>query len=224
VTAATPYGPRPVKRIRRTRAELDAIGEAIVAAVEADKPVTLRGVFYRMVSAGAVGKTENGYQLVGRELLKLRRAGIIPYSWITDGTRWINKPESHNGLEQMLEDAAASYRRALWHDQDVEVHIYSEKDAISGAILPVTERWDVPLGIIRGYSSESFAWSVAQSINEAPGQVFIYQLGDHDPSGVDAWRSFTERVSSFVRPMHFAVGSPAEPSSGWRSPSSRSRR
>jgi len=88
----------------------------------------------------------------------------------------------------MLEDAAASYRRALWRRQDAEVQIYSEKDAISG-VLPVTHRWDVPLGIVRGYSSESFAWSVAQSIIEAARRgkrTYVYQLGDHDPSGVDA--------------------------------------
>jgi hypothetical protein len=28
--------------------------------------------------------------------------------------------------------------------------------------------------------------------------VFLYQLGDHDPSGVDAWRAFTEEVTGFV--------------------------
>jgi hypothetical protein len=28
--------------------------------------------------------------------------------------------------------------------------------------------------------------------------VFIYQLGDHDPSGVDAWRAFTDKVFGFV--------------------------
>jgi hypothetical protein len=70
-----------------------------------------------VVSAGAIDKTEDGYRLVGRELLKLRRSGAIPYDWITDGTRWINKPDSYDDLDQMLEDAAASYRPALWHDQ-----------------------------------------------------------------------------------------------------------
>ncbi len=38
----------------------------------------------------------------------------------------------------MLDDAAASYRRALWHGQDVEVMVLSEKDAISGVVYPVT--------------------------------------------------------------------------------------
>jgi hypothetical protein len=203
------YAASPVKRRRSTRAELAAVDDAIIDAVETEHPVTLRGVFYRVVSAGAIEKTENGYDLIGRELLKLRRARAIRYDWITDGTRWINKPDSYDDLDQMLEDAAASYRRALWRDQSAEVQIYSEKDAISGVVLPVTHRWDVPLGIVRGYSSETFAWSVAQSIIDAArrgkDRIWIYQLGDHDPSGVDAWRSFRERVCGFLLEEHRAL-------------------
>jgi hypothetical protein len=195
------YGPSTVKRRRRTNGQLADVDAAIVAAVEIENPVTLRGVFYRVVSAGAVEKSENGYRLVGRQLLKLRRAGVVPYSYIADGTRWINKPETWNHIDQMLEDAAKSYRRALWHDQAYEVQVYSEKDAITGVVLPATSKWDVPLGVTRGYSSESYAWSVAESIRYAftqEKQVFIYDLGDHDPSGVDAWRAFTQRVKELV--------------------------
>lgn len=193
------YGSSTVKRGRRTKAELADVDDAIVAAVEAEHPVTLRGVYYRVVSAGAVEKTENGYRLIGRRLLELRRSGRVPYSSITDGTRWITKPTTHNGLEEMLADAAASYRRALWHDQDVDVHVFTEKDAISGVILPVTEEWDVPLGVLRGYCSESFAHDVAEDIiGSGKSAVYVYQLGDHDPSGVDAWRAFKDSVAGFL--------------------------
>ena len=188
------YGPSTVKRQRRSNAELDAIDKAIVAAVVDEHPVTLRGVFYRVVSVGAVEKSEPGYRLVGRQLLKLRRSKVIPYNWITDGTRLVFKSNSWSDLDEALYHAAASYRRALWHDQPVEVLILSEKDAISGAILPVTNRWDVELGIVRGYSSETFAYSIAEGIAASSKTTFVYQLGDHDPSGVDAWRNFREKV------------------------------
>ncbi len=122
----------------------------------------------------------------------------MPYGWITDGTRLTLKARSWSSLEQALDAAAASYRRALWHDQDVEVMVLSEKDAISGAIYPVTNAWDVTLGIVRGYSSETFAHAVAETIEAAGKPFFVYQLGDHDPSGVDGWRSFVERVRGFT--------------------------
>jgi hypothetical protein len=195
----TSYGSSTVKRERRTNAELAEVDYAIVEAVRADYPVTLRGVYYRVVSAGAVAKTEAGYRLVGRQLLKLRRDGTVPYSCITDGTRWISQPTTWTDLDEFLDDAAASYRRQLWHDSDVDVHVFTEKDAISGVILPVTEKWDVPLGVLRGYHSESFAHSVAEVIaSSGKTKTYVYQLGDHDPSGVDAWRAFREAVAGFL--------------------------
>lgn len=194
----TTYGSSTVKRRRSTRTELDTIDDAILDAVRAEHPVTLRGVYYRVVSAGAVDKTENGYRLIGREVLKLRRSGALPYHWITDGTRWITKPTTWSDVDTMLNDAAASYRRALWRDQDAEVHVFTEKDAISGVIDPITGKWDVPLGVLRGYASESFCYSMAQAIRAAGKPVFVYQLGDHDPSGLDAWRDFRRKVSAFL--------------------------
>lgn len=191
----------PAARRRSTRAELDALDDAIITAVELEQPITLRGVFYRAVAAGAVEKDETtGYLRVQRELLKLRRAGVIPYDWITDGSRWVLKPRSYADVEAMLRADQQSYRRALWQNQSVEVQLYSEKDAITSVVQPVTDEWDVPLGITRGISSETFCWEVAQSIMAASKpEMFIYQLGDHDTSGLTAWRAFRDRVLDFAR-------------------------
>jgi len=194
----TVYGTSPVKRRRSTNVQLDVVDDAIMAALTEEHPATLRGTYYRVVSAGVVDKTDAGYQLVGRQVLKLRRAGRLPYSWITDGTRYIVKPESWLDVDQMLSDAASSYRRMLWHDQYDRVQIFTEKDAITGVIEGVTGEWDVPIGVLRGYASESFAWSVAESLRWQYQHTYLYQLGDHDPSGVDAWRNFEEKVRGFV--------------------------
>jgi hypothetical protein len=187
--------------VRRTNAQLEDVDAAIIAAVKKDHPVTLRGVYYRVVSAGAVDKTEDGYKLVGRQLLKLRRAGVIPYNWITDGTRWINRPNTWTGIDDLLDDVGASYRRALWENQTAAVMVFTEKDAISGVLLPVTRYWDVPLGVMRGYASETFCYTVAGEIIDnwkAGKSTYVYQFGDHDPSGVNAWESFADKVSGFV--------------------------
>lgn len=193
------YGASRVKRRRRTNAELAEVDQAIIAAVETEHPVTLRGVYYRVVSTGAVEKTEASYDLIGRQLLKLRRSGRVPYDRITDGTRFLRKAVSHRDLDRMLEDAAASYRRALWNDQAVDVYLFSEKDAITGVVEPVTRKWDVFLGVQRGYASESFAYNVAEvALEGTTWPVYMYQLGDHDPSGVDAWREFQDKVRGFA--------------------------
>lgn len=200
-TGTEVYVASHVKRVRRTNVALNVVNDAIVTAVNVEHPISVRGLYYRVVSAGAVDKTDPAYQLVSRQLVKLRANGVVPYEHITDGTRMMRKPRSYDDLDQMLEDAAASYRRALWNDQPNEVIILSEKDAISGSVWPVTAAWDVELGITRGYSSVTFSYSIAQTVlhNTANYKTTrIYQIGDHDPSGVDAWRSLQATVREFA--------------------------
>lgn len=191
------YGSSTVKRQRRSQAQLGELDDAIVEAVEADHPVTLRGVYYRVVSAGAVEKTENGYRAVGRRLLALRRAGVVPYGYITDGTRYVLHRPSWRDTEEALDALASSYRKMLWLNQPVNVQLFTEKDAITGVIEGVANRWDVPLGVVRGYASETFAYEMANALDPDCTTV-IYQLGDHDPSGVNAWDVFCTRVQAFA--------------------------
>ncbi len=202
MTVTTSYRTSPLQRRKRpTYGEMALLDAAIITAVSTETPITVRGVYYRVVSVGAVEKTEKGYGAVQRRLLHLRRTGLVPYGTITDGSRLRRKPNSWDDGGHALDDLASSYRRALWNDQDAEVIILSEKDAISGVVYPVTAEFDVELCITRGYSSETFTYSIAETIkwnNRAGKKTFVYQLGDHDPSGVDGWRSFGSRVREFL--------------------------
>lgn len=192
------YGTSALKRSRRTRAELEDLDTAILAVCAADHPLSVRGVFYRVMSAGAVEKSEKSYAAVQRRVLHLRRVGELPYEWIADGTRWHVKDRSWSSVEQALDDAASSYRRALWHDQPVYVEVWSEKEAISSIVSPITSAWDVPLMIARGFASESFLWSTARTIRNVEKPTVVYQLGDHDPSGVAAWEHVQKRLREFA--------------------------
>jgi hypothetical protein len=49
--------------------------------------------------------------------------------------------------------------------------------------------------IARGFASESFLWSTANTIR---GQAMIYQLGDHDPSGLAAWKHVQTKLREFA--------------------------
>jgi len=193
-TTSAVYLTSPVRRSRRTRAELAALHEAILTVCANDHPLSVRGVFYRVMSAGEVAKTEKAYAAVQREVLKLRRTGVLPYEWIADGTRWQVKSRSWDSVEDALDDAAASYRRALWHDQDVYVEVWSEKEAISSIVSSITNAWDVPLMVARGFASESFLWKTAATIRAVGKSTVIYNLGDHDPSGLAAWVHVQDRA------------------------------
>jgi hypothetical protein len=184
---------------RRTPADLKALRKAIHEVASEEAPVTVRGVFYRMVSRGLVVKDQTrGYAAVQRQVLAMRREGLLPYTWIADGTRTTYRPSTWDGVGEVLDNAAKFYRRSLWTSQDVNLEIWVEKDAISGVIYPVTSEWDVPLMVARGFSSETFLWTVAQDIIESEKETCIYHLGDHDASGVLAAKRIGERLQDLV--------------------------
>ena len=58
----TLYRSRSTKRPRRTRRDVDVIKAAILKTLEADQPMTVRQLFYRLVSNGAIDKTEAEYK------------------------------------------------------------------------------------------------------------------------------------------------------------------
>jgi len=185
VSAAT-YGTYGASPTRRTKAEIEAIKAAILEALLDQHPATVRGLFYQLVSRGVIAKTEGEYRsTVCRLTADMRRHGELPYAWLADNTRWMRKSRSWSSLEDALAETAEFYRRALWAEQDAYVEVWLEKDALAGVILDVTCEYDVPLMVTRGYASLSFLYSAAEAIAAQDKPVFLYYLGDHDPSGVD---------------------------------------
>lgn len=179
------YEPSPTRRARRTKADIEAIENAIHATLKADHSQTLRGLFYQLVGQGVVPKTEAAYKLVGRLAVRMRRAGVLPYDWLADNTRWMRKPHTYCSLEGFLRRTAATYRRAVWDDMPAYVEVWLEKDALAGVLYEVTEPWDVPLMVTRGYPSLSFLFEAAEVLNAEAKPAFLYYFGDFDPSGVD---------------------------------------
>lgn len=196
------YGTSTVKamtaRTRSTNAQIEALEDAVYQVARAEHPVTVRGVFYRVMSMGLVPKSEAGYRQVQQRVLRMRRARRLPYGWISDGSRVRLKPPSYESVKDCLTQTAQVYRRALWSDQAVHLEIWTEKDALRGVILPVTTEFDVPLMVARGFASESFLWNTAEVISDDDMPAVIYQLGDHDPSGVSAWEHIQRKLREFV--------------------------
>lgn len=197
------YAASPIKRGRMTKAQIAELDEAIYAICQAERPLSIRGCFYRVTTRGLVEKTESGYDKVQRRVLMMRRAGELPYGWITDGSRVQYAPTTFDSVDEALSDLSASYRRALWRDQDVQLQIWSEKDAMTGVIYPVTYEWDVPLWVARGYSSETFIYDAAQRVRRVRKPAVIYQLGDHDPSGTGAWVHIQDKLREFAPEIEF---------------------
>lgn len=110
----------------------------------------------------------------------------------------MRKPRTFNGVEEALNDTARLYRKALWADADAYVEVWLEKDALAGVVMPITSMYDVPLMAARGYASLSFLYGAADYINDLDVPVYIYHLGDFDPSGVNAGEKIEETLSELA--------------------------
>jgi hypothetical protein len=151
-----------------------------------NQPLTLRSVFYQVVSAGLKPSTDDEhYKAVGRVLKRLRRERLVPYGWIVDSMRATLKPSSWSGLGDYLETVRDSYRRDFWEHLPEYIHVITEKDAIAGVIQPVTQNYDVALSPLRGYASDSFVYSIAETWNCIEKPIYAVYFGDFDPSGMD---------------------------------------
>jgi hypothetical protein len=107
------------------------------------RPMTVRQVFYQATFRGIVEKSEADYAKVQTDLVLMRRAGLLPYEWLADNTRWQRKPQFHTSVQEALDDTVRLYRKALWANADAYIEIWLEKDALPGVILPVTSQYDV---------------------------------------------------------------------------------
>jgi hypothetical protein len=67
--------------------------------------------------------------------------------------------------------------------------------------VEITDEWDVPLMVTRGYPSMSFMYSAATAILDRGEEqrTAIYYFGDHDPSGVDIDRAVRRGIGEALQ-------------------------
>ena len=96
---------------------LDLI-EAMHAMTEAAQPITGRGVGYKLFTRGLIASMARAeMQRVYRLLKEAREQGIIPWEWIVDETRAIERVSTWADPAEYARCVARSYRRDFWDQQ-----------------------------------------------------------------------------------------------------------
>jgi hypothetical protein len=184
----TTYRACPIKRDRRSKADIDAIRKAIREVIGEDPPMTVRQVFYQLVTRGVIEKTEAEYQgTVIRLMTDMRLSGELRWDWVVDESRRGRFTRTFDNITEAVEHTAKYYRRSALREADDYLEIWCEKDALAGVLWDVTSDYDVPLMVSRGMPSLTFLHGSAVAIARAARwgkDSYIYQFGDHDPSGV----------------------------------------
>lgn len=183
------------------KAQLEKINEIIDEYRRQGYNLTLRQLFYQLVSRDILPNETKYYAKLSTLLVKGRMAGIVDWNAIEDRIRVPKIPYSVRGVDHAIEDTIDQYRLDRQEDQDVCVELWAEKDALSGILRKVTEPYHIKLMINRGYSSctamhDSYERFV-EKIEEGKKCVILY-LGDHDPSGLDMIRDIRDRLKEFL--------------------------
>src|SRR5262249_13493114 len=111
----------------RSKATLDLIATCreIIRGVQ---PITVRGVCYRLFVAGLIDSMAvKNTQKISRLLVELREEGIIPWEWIVDDSRQMEREPHWLDLKSYANAIQRSYRRDFWQYQSSRVVVISEK-------------------------------------------------------------------------------------------------
>jgi hypothetical protein len=173
---------------------------AVLAVYSAHLPVTIRQVFYRLVSTVGFSKTEQAYERLCETLNRARRAGLLDWDDFRDdgftrreSTSWGSRAD---WAEAVLR-SARGYRLDRQSDQDRRLVLWCEAGGMVPQLVRVAGDYSVPVFSSGGFDSVTAKHEVAVEL-AGLGDTTVLHVGDHDPSGVHMFGSLDEDVGSFL--------------------------
>jgi hypothetical protein len=180
MVTAEQFEPCSKKGRGMARRSLDLI-EAMYAKAEAAQPITGRGIGYKLFTAGLTSSmARSEMQRVYRLLKEARERGYIPWDWIVDETRALERTSTWADPAEYARAVARSYRRDFWNQQPVRCEVWSEKGTVRGVLKPVLDHYAVGFRVMHGFSGATTLYDVSQDDDGRP--LIVLYVGDFDPS------------------------------------------
>jgi hypothetical protein len=175
-------------RKRRTDAGLNRLFAAVVAALASeDAPPTKRRLFYLLVVAGVLEKTERAYHQLCSHTTNWCRAKRLSWGAFDGELDVRGDGQYHGRLEGFLGAVAQEAQKDLWYSQDVFVTIIVEKAGIANIILSAVGDYRVPVVSLGGFEGDIALFKLGQvlELHVAAGRaIHIGYFGDWDPAGI----------------------------------------
>lgn len=159
--------------------------------------LTLRQLYYQLVTKNAVMNTERSYKNLSTLVSDARLAGVMDWDAIEDRVRAPRYQSEFLDLQDLIDSSITCYRLPRWEGQPYYAELWVEKDALAGVLSPLAAEFHVTLMVNRGYSSQSAMYESAQRFMNSDRDPILFYLGDHDPSGEDMVRDIEERLRMF---------------------------
>ena len=158
-------------------------------------PMTLRQVYYQLVSKHVIENKMSQYKRLSPVLVRARKEGNIPWEWIEDSGRLPRGVSMWQGLPDFIETVKTAYRKDIWNSQPTYIEVWLEKDALSGIFADIINQYGVTLCVAKGYSSWSVYKEASTRFKKQDKPVKILYFGDFDPSGEDMVRAIRDSLS-----------------------------
>jgi hypothetical protein len=156
--------------------------------------LTLRQLYYQLVSKNIIPNKKDEYGKLSVILKKGRMFGVVDWAAIEDRVRVPKLPYYVHDIDDAINDTINGYRLNRMKGQEKKIEIWVEKDALSNVLYRATSKYGVRLMVNRGYSSVSAMYDAHQRMSD--GDIILY-FGDHDPSGLDMIRDIKQRMQDF---------------------------
>lgn len=169
-----------------------------------DTSVTLRQLYYRLVSEQLFPNVLSSYKGLSAKTAQARRDGWFPS--LIDPGRLIQRYRSFPGPEDARAWLKRIYLRDRTEGQDYCVYLGVEK---AGMVAQLQSWFGYDLGIpilaLGGYSSQSYVEQIQKDVAADGREAVLIYAGDLDPSGEDIDRDFELRTGCWDRVRRVAL-------------------
>jgi len=190
--------------------------------------LTLRGLFYILVSKNVIPNTKSSYKTLSDVLAKKRYKGEFPAYLLKDVTRKtsyleqieryaqeLSEEEIKKLVKEMIE-SYSSYSINPWTDQKNRIIVAIEKEAL----FDITYSWieelqidGIKLGVynlrcLKGFDSATDIIALAKKVKELKEDGYIpvvLVISDFDPSGEEIFTDFTKRLKELSQVQDMIV-------------------
>jgi hypothetical protein len=185
---------------------------------EYNNRVTIRQLYYRLVSAGIIRNSLVSYNVLVQRMIVARRNGEIDYEAFYDATRHIvegeeidpdlmdpeemfneNKDVVENAEQvaiDQLKDTVNKFDLPFWYNQPNYIEVWIEKEALASVVQPIAEKYGVSFVACKGYPSLSLLYDASKRLETVSEEkeIRILYFGDYDCRGLNIEESLSQNL------------------------------
>ena len=165
--------------------------------------VTIRQVYYRLVGR-YLTVSSSTYSYFDQKMTEWRNNDIIDWRKIEDRSRRVlGGDHGFSSMKSYIKSHLESlkqiqYKRRLWDKQPKYIEIWIEKDALSGVVTQVTNKYGVKTVPTRGISSQTLIREAVERFKRlGDREAKILFFSDHDCTGLFMEDDLESRFSRY---------------------------